>query len=153
MQKIGTNVKGDGMQGSNQMLHKIQAVFFRFAMWLEILISAVIFAGVIFHLGGLPQFFIRVGEMNFNRFLQYLLEALIGLEVITMLCRHDLDSIVEVMIFAVTKTLLIVHESTLGMLIGVVAIALLFGIRKYLFLSGKEVSERKKHSDHLQQDQ
>ena len=78
---------------------------------------------------------------------------LIGLEIIMMLCRHDLDSIVEVMIFAVTRTLLIMHERSLGMLIGIVAIAVLFAIRKYLFLSGEEAAARRRYSDHIQKDQ
>ncbi|PNH20553.1 hypothetical protein B6K86_03555 [Lachnospiraceae bacterium] len=137
----------------NQLLHKIQTLFFRFAMWFEIAMSLVIFAGVIAQLRFLPQYLTGTEALGFGGFLQYLLEMLIGLEIIMMLCRHDLDSIVEVMIFAVTRTLLIMHERSLGMLIGIVAIAVLFAIRKYLFLSGEEAAARRRYSDHIQKDQ
>lgn len=137
---------------ANQLLHKVQLIFFRFAMWLEVVVSIVIFAGVLYHLAAVPSLFIEKGGLEFNSFLQYLLEGLIGLEVIMMLCRHDLDSIVEVMIFAVTKTLLILHENSAGMLVGVLAVAVLFAIRKFLFLSSGELSERKRHSDYIQRD-
>ena len=137
----------------NQLLHKIQTLFFRFAMWFEIAMSLVIFAGVIAQLRFLLQYLTGTEALGFGGFLQYLLEMLIGLEIIMMLCRHDLDSIVEVMIFAVTRTLLIMHERSLGMLIGIVAIAVLFAIRKYLFLSGEEAAARRRYSDHIQKDQ
>lgn len=137
---------------ANQVLHRVQGVFFQCAMWFEIVISVVIFAGVVVHLYHLPQHFSADASLSFSVFLQYLLEALVGLEVIMMLCRHDLDSIVEVMIFAVTKALLISHESSVGVLVGVLAVAVLFAIRKFLFLSSEELAERKKHSDYIQRD-
>ena len=45
-----------------------------------------------------------------------------------------------------------IHESTLGVLIGVLALAVLFAIRKFLFISGTELLERRKHSDYIQRD-
>ena len=69
-----------------------------------------------------------------------------------MLCRHDLDSIIEVMIFAVTKALIINHESEVGILFGIVGVAILFAIRKFLFLSASDIAERRKHADYIQRE-
>ena len=135
----------------NHLLHKVQAVFFRLAMWFEVVFALVIFAGVIVHLTHIPGIMFN-REMEFIDFLQFLLEGLVGLELIMMLCRHDLDSIIEVMIFTVTKYLVVNHESAVGILIGVAAVAVLFAIRKFLFLSAEELAERKKHADYIQRD-
>ena len=151
--EIGQKKKKSGKHGKwNHMLHKLQGGFFQVAMWFEVVIALIIFFGVVLHLVELPEFMTNVST-GFNAFLQYLLEALVGLEVIMMLCRHDLDSIVEVMIFAVTKHLLISHESPTGILIGIFAVAALFAVRKFLFLSAEELAERRKHADYIQRDQ
>ncbi len=135
----------------NHLLHKVQAVFFRLAMWFEVVFALVIFAGVVVHLAHIPGILLNK-EKEFIDFLQVLLEGLVGLELIMMLCRHDLDSIIEVMIFTVTKYLVVNHESAVGILIGVAAVAVLFAIRKFLFLSAEELAERKKHADYIQRD-
>ena len=135
----------------NHLLHKVQAVFFRLAMWFEVVFALVIFAGVVVHLAHIPGILLN-RETEFIDFLQFLLEGLVGLELIMMLCRHDLDSIIEVMIFTVTKYLVVNHESAVGILIGVAAVAVLFAIRKFLFLSAEELAERKKHADYIQRD-
>ena len=135
----------------NHLLHKVQAVFFRLAMWFEVVFALVIFAGVVIHLTHIPGIMLN-RKTEFIDFLQFLLEGLVGLELIMMLCRHDLDSIIEVMIFTVTKYLVVNHESAVGILIGVAAVAVLFAIRKFLFLSAEELAERKKHADYIQRD-
>ena len=135
----------------NHLLHKVQAVFFRLAMWFEVVFALVIFAGVVVHLTHIPGIMLN-RKTEFIDFLQFLLEGLVGLELIMMLCRHDLDSIIEVMIFTVTKYLVVNHESAVGILIGVAAVAVLFAIRKFLFLSAEELAERKKHADYIQRD-
>ena len=135
----------------NHLLHKVQAVFFRLAMWFEVVFALVIFAGVVVHLTHIPGIMFN-RETEFIDFLQFLLEGLVGLELIMMLCRHDLDSIIEVMIFTVTKYLVVNHESAAGILTGVAAVAVLFAIRKFLFLSAEELAERKKHADYIQRD-
>ena len=130
----------------NHALHRVQGRFFQAAMWAEIVIAAFIFAAVIFQVVNLRT------HLPKDAHSQFVLDILMCLELITMLCRHDMDSIIEVMIFAVTKNLLVSHESSVNMLLGVIALAMLFGIRKYLFLSANEVEAHKQHLDFIQQD-
>ena len=111
-----------------------------------------IFVAIAIQVRHLPSHLHASSHTQFTEFIQVVLDILMCLELIMMLCRHDLDSIIEVMIFAVTKNLLMVHESNVHVLLGVVALALLFAIRKYLFLSSAELEEHKHHLDFIQQD-
>lgn len=72
---------------------------------------------------------------QFNTFLVNIFNIIIGIELLKMLCRHDLDSVVEVLLFAVAREMIIQHMPIHETLIGIVAIAILFLIRKFLFVS------------------
>lgn len=133
-------------------LHKLQTGCFRLALWVELLVAIIIFAGIAIHFIHLPEALQLITEDRFTAFLDYLLEALVGIEVAMMLCRHDLDSIIEVMIFAITKTMIVHHGSSIDIVLGVVAVSILFVVRKFLFLNSKEMADRKKHSDYLQKE-
>lgn len=132
-----------------QILHGVQVFFFRFALWLEVGIALLIAVGCVMELLGAPQYFISLGSGGFSAFMQYLFDILIGVEMIKMLSRQDLDSMVEVLLFVVARSLIIGHTSTLDFLIGVAAMAGLFGIRKFLFI--RKEGDRE-HSDYLQKD-
>ncbi|WP_314854441.1 hypothetical protein [Stomatobaculum longum] len=136
----------------NHALHRVQGRFFQAAMWAEVVIAMFIFVAIAIQVRHLPSHLHASSHTQFTEFIQVVLDILMCLELIMMLCRHDLDSIIEVMIFAVTKNLLVVHESNVHVLLGVVALALLFAIRKYLFLSSAELEEHKHHLDFIQQD-
>ena len=136
----------------NHALHRVQGRFFQAAMWGEVIIAIFIFAAIAIQIRNLPAHLDASSHKQFTEFMQVVLDILMCLELIMMLCRHDLDSIIEVMIFAVTKNLLVVHDSNIHVLFGVIALALLFGIRKFLFLSSAELEEHKQHLDFIQQD-
>ncbi|MDC7280082.1 hypothetical protein NXH64_11285 [Butyrivibrio fibrisolvens] len=50
-----------------------------------------------------------------------------------MLVKHSMNTIIEVLIFAIARGIVAGHEESLSMLIRVLAIALLLFCRKYLF--------------------
>ena len=53
-----------------------------------------------------------------------------------MLCRHNMGSVVEVLLFAISRQMVIEHTSPVENLLMVAAIAALFLIRKFLFIPG-----------------
>lgn len=67
-------------------------------------------------------------------FLQYAINMLIAVEMIHVICKPSLDSVVEVLIIAVTREVIINHFSTLETLIAILSLAVLFLIRKFLFI-------------------
>lgn len=70
-------------------------------------------------------------------------DLIIGIELLKMLCRHDLDSIVEVLLFSVAREMIIEHMPIYLELVGIMAIAILFLVRKYLFVSALDKIEEK----------
>ena len=75
------------------------------------------------------------GNKELTDFFREMFNIIIGIELVKMLCRHDLDSVVEVLLFAVGRYMIIEHLPIHGTLIGVITIAILFIIRKFLFVS------------------
>ena len=56
----------------------------------------------------------------------------IGAELIKMLCKHTPETIIEVLAFALARQLIVGHAAPLQNLLTVLAIAILFGIRRFL---------------------
>ena len=56
----------------------------------------------------------------------------IGAELIKMLCKHTPETVIEVLAFALARQLIVGHAAPLENLITVVAIAILFAVRKFL---------------------
>ena len=64
----------------------------------------------------------------------------IGAELIKMLCKHTPETIIEVLAFALAKQLIIGHSEPIQNLITVIAIAVLFAIRRFLLI-GRDMVE------------
>lgn len=115
---------------------KVQAFIFNTAMLLELLVAVIVIIALVIMLVRVPNelgTLIQNGE--FNQFLKHMFDIIIGIELLKMLCRHDLDSVVEVLLFSVAREMVIEHMPIYFTLIGILAIAVLFLIRKYLFVS------------------
>lgn len=69
------------------------------------------------------------------------LSLAIGVEFVKMLCRHTPSIVIEVLLFATARQMVVEHLSPLNTLLGIVSIAILFGTRKFLFCSFDEVEK------------
>ncbi len=78
---------------------------------------------------------------SFNNFLAAAFNLVIGIEFIKMLCKHTPATVIEVLLFAIARQLIVEHTSTMENLIGIFSIAILFAIRKYLFYNFDEVDK------------
>ena len=116
------------------LLHTARKYIFYLVGWIELLISLLAVAGILAHLIGWAGFWAFFKVDGLGTFLKYLFDALISVELVKLLCRNDLYSMIEVLMFAVTRHVVIQHVTTLEILIGVIAIAILFAVRKFLFL-------------------
>lgn len=122
------------MQRINRKIHDM-------VMKLETILAALVIISVI--IGALEFFqytknilFSKPPEIydNFRDLLGFVLLLVIGLELALMLIRHTPGSVVEVMLFAIARKLLIYTTQTYEFLMGVVALAGIFAIRRYLFV-------------------
>jgi|LSQX01.2.fsa_nt_gb uncharacterized membrane protein (DUF373 family) len=89
----------------------------------------VLFVQLVFEYGTLA---ITEGKFNFSDFLSQALNLIIGIEFTRMLCRHTPDTIIDVLLFATARYLIIDHSSPAGTFLGVLSIGVLFIIRKHM---------------------
>lgn len=73
------------------------------------------------------------------------LNIIIVIEFIRVLIKHTMGTVVEVLIFALARGLIVINETIWEMAITIVAIAVLLACRKFLFLDDdlKKVTNRK----------
>ena len=122
-----------------------QGFVFKTAMLLELLVALIVILALVIMFTRVPlelKQLISSGE--FNQFLKHMFDLSIGIELLKMLCRHDLDSVVEVLLFSVAREMVIEHMPIYFTLIGIMAISLLFLIRKYLFVSALDKNDSDK---------
>lgn len=121
---------------------KLKTRIMKMTLYLELLLAMVITAGIIIGLGDLVKYLgliFRTSPIEtyevFQKFLGHILMLVVGVELVAMLVMHTPGSVIEVLLYAVARTMLIYSKDTLDFLIGIAAIAAIFAIRKFLFVS------------------
>lgn len=124
---------------SPSLRKKSNEIIYQAARCTEVVVSVIIFTVIIISLFSLlydltQLSFLDMSESFFNTFLSRSLGLVVGLEFIKMLCKHTAETVVEVLMFAIARQMVVEHLTTFKTLIGVLAIAILFFIRKYLLI-------------------
>jgi len=70
----------------------------------------------------------------FKEYMSTIFDVVIGIEFLKMICKQNLNTVIEVLLFAIARQLIVEHMSMLNSLVGIVAISMLFLVRKYLFI-------------------
>ena len=120
---------------------KIPNTIYRIAQLLEILVSFLVIVAILF---SFATIFHQLGILSsdpsnadgLQAFLSTAFTVVIGIEFLKMLSRHNLSSVVEVLLFAISRQMVIEHTTPVENLLMVAAIAALFLIRKFLFIPG-----------------
>ena len=60
-----------------------------------------------------------------------------------MLCQHSAQTVVEVLMFATARQMVVEHLGPSETLLGVISIAILFAIRKYLMTDNDDMNSHK----------
>lgn len=129
--------------------HKIRKHFnegiYNVARYTEIVLSIVIL--IVIALAGIRLIYAitetSLMEMDIDFFTKFLANALslvVGVEFVKMLCRHSAQTVVEVLMFATARQMVVEHMAPTQTLIGVIAIAILFAIRKFLMTEDGDMS-------------
>ena len=105
---------------------------------LEISLSGLVLIGLLISIVPLiqwmPGLFIDGNDVEIRTFLERALDIVIGIEFIKMLAKHSPGSSLEVLLYAITRHMVVGHESALENLLSVGAIALIFVVRKFFFV-------------------
>ena len=129
--------------------HKIRKHFnegiYNVARYTEIVLSIVIL--IVIALAGIRLIYAitetSLMDMDIDFFTKFLANALslvVGVEFVKMLCRHSAQTVVEVLMFATARQMVVEHMAPTQTLIGVIAIAVLFAISKYLMTEDSAMS-------------
>lgn len=70
----------------------------------------------------------------FDTLLRNAFNVVIGVEFVKMLAKHSPGSAIEVLLFAIARQMVVEHTSPIENLVSIIAILLIFVIRKYLFV-------------------
>ncbi|QQE78062.1 hypothetical protein [Alicyclobacillus sp. SO9] len=100
---------------------------------LEIALSLFLLAGVVtasvMMLGGLHHLMSAGNNASFQQFLDDALLYIIGLEVALMLIKHDLHLVVDILIFAIARKMIMTMTTGADFLLGAIAILVLYTVK------------------------
>ena len=119
------------------MRKKLQDKMFELSYLFELLVSVIVGAAIlifavrmVIDMANLSQYF--DGTASLVSVLDDAIILAIGAELIKMLCKHTPETVIEVIAFALARQLIVGHAKPWENLITVVAIAVLFGVRRFL---------------------
>ena len=105
---------------------------------LEVLLSGLVLIGLLLSVVPLirwmPGLLFDGNDVEVSIFLQRALDIVIGIEFIKMLAKHSPGSALEVLLYAIARHMIVGHESAVENFISVASIALIFFVRKFLFV-------------------
>ncbi len=121
---------------NSRIKRRLNEIIYQVARYLEILFSMIILLVIAISIVPLLENLLHTSIPNMGRdvFTQFLSDALtlvVGLEFVKMLCKHTAETLLEVLMFATARQMVVEHLNTLETLIGVAAIAALFATQKY----------------------
>lgn len=135
--------------------HRIRKHFnegiYNVARYTEIVLSIVIL--IVIALTGIRLIYtiteISILDMDIDFFTEFLANALslvVGVEFVKMLCRHSAQTVVEVLLFATARQMVVEHLDPVQTLIGIIGIAILFAVRKYLMTDSDDMTPHQKNA-------
>lgn len=134
------------------MRKKIQDIIYGFARVLELILSVLLIIMIVIFTIKLiieaftPEFIMAESDM-FNLFIEELMTLAVGVELIKMLCVHTPGTVVEVLLFAIARSIVVSHSSVVDTFVGVMCIIVLFATRKFLFLEQDRVHKDKQQEE------
>lgn len=110
-----------------------------FELVLSIIILIIVFLGMMdlsrsVYQSYIVEFATPVEYSELNSFLAEGLLLVIGVELVVMLCLHVPGALIEVLLFAIARKLILLPKTSgmIDLFLGILAIGIIFGIRKYL---------------------
>lgn len=123
-----------GMGKFQRIIHLVTTIF-------EIMLSIVLVAAVLVSMVHIPSFFgeiLKDSTTGLKNIINYVAIIIIIIELIHVLNLQNLKSVIEILMLAFTRELVIRDWAMWQLLIGVVCIAGLFATRKYLMHRGED---------------
>lgn len=134
------------------MKRKLNDIIYTISRYTEIVLSAVMLFVIILLIVPMVYNFVSLPLLGitpeqFTEFLGNCLTLLIGVEFVKMLAKHTAENLLEVLMFAIARQMVVEHLDMVSTLIGVISIAVIFAVRKYLLL--RNIPDNEQHHDKL----
>lgn len=82
---------------------------------------------------------------SIDDFLAKVLLIIMGIEFVKMLMLHTYGAVIDVLLFAMARQMIITHNGPEGTLLSVLSVALIFAIKKFLY-TGESWGQKKSES-------
>jgi type III secretory pathway component EscU len=120
---------------------------------IEFLLAVCILTAVAISLMSLSKYFVLLFQSDVSDsykiikdFLGVALLLAISIELVLMILAHSTSNLLELVLFAVAQKMLVYSDNMLDILLGTVAIAIVFGVKQYLTASQRAAREEVKMS-------
>ncbi len=111
-------------------------------IFIGILLILIISISSILLISKLKLFILNSNDIDFfTTYLNTIFQLVILIEFVKMLCKHTPATVIEVILFSIAKQIITEHGTALENLVGILSIAAIFAIRKYLFYNFDEVEK------------
>lgn len=121
-----------------RLKHILRDQVAEFASLLEVIISVLVLTGLVISSVPVAREMLSLWQSGstdaFQTFLGHAFNLVIGIEFIKMLAKHSPGSALEVLLYAIARSMILDHSSPLGNLISVVSIGVIFLIRRFIFV-------------------
>ena len=110
-------------------IQRAQLFLMKVSSYLEIACALILIVAICIAFIPVPQNLYSLyldNGFDLSDFMKKSFDLVIGVELLKMFCRHDIDSIVEVLLFSVARQMVIDHLAIKEALIGCIAVAILF---------------------------
>lgn len=131
---------GHNMDKSLELKRKLRKGMARASSYIEIFISALILIGIAVASINLGTELITLSKqalvmkdvtIPIEEYLALGLQLIIGVEFVKMISKHTVSSTIDVLLFAIARKLVVSHGSAVDLLLGIIAIAILFIVKHF----------------------
>lgn len=134
-----TKLREERIKKSQHQLHYVSLLIFHSSHLLEIALALLLTAALVISAVQLIPSLLHMAMADelihsFTEFLEEVFTLTVGVEALKMLCKHTPGSALEVLLFALARSIVINHNDGKYALIGVICIVLLFAARKFLYV-------------------
>lgn len=119
--------------------HKVETRIEKFVHAIEYAIAVILIIGMLIGLLDLIHYFKTIFEATpanayeeFHAFLGHALLLIVGAELILMILYYSTSALLELILFVIARKMLIYSETLLDLVIGTIALAIVFLIIKFL---------------------
>lgn len=139
MNEMKTRLSNSALHGKEERVKRVfRDQIAEAAGLLEVILSGIVLIGLLFSVVPLvkwmPGLIVDGNEVEVYEFLTRALDIVIGIEFIKMLAKHSPGSVLEVLLYAIARHMIVGHEDAVQNLVSVLAIALIFIIRRFFFV-------------------